>query len=382
VRRDTELRQGLRYCLWVFLGVRVAVSLLSVVGVGLIPLHKAGVDVPGWPSPVITPGWHNAFTALERQDAQWFFRIADTGYRAEDGSAAFFPLYPLLVRAASQLTGGSMLAAGIVVSNVSFCGALVVLYGLTARELSEAHARNAVLLLAIFPTSLFFLAPYSESTFLLLSVAAFWCARRDRWALAALAAALAAMTRSIGIVLAPALLVEAFQQHREADVPFLPRAAAALATLVGPLLYFLYWLVAFDDVLAPMHAQRAWKRVTTFPFRTLIDALWTAYMYRSVWIIDVLVVGVVLFGAVLSWWRLRAGYALYASASLVVPLAYPFPSRPLLSVPRFAAVIFPSFWILADLVERRRLPRTAVVAAFAGGLSLLTVLFVNWYDIF
>jgi hypothetical protein len=382
VTRDTELRQGLRYCLWVFLGVRVAVSLLSVVGIGLIPLHKAGVDVPGWPSPVIIPGWHNAFTALERQDAQWFFRIADTGYRAEDGSAAFFPLYPLLVRAASLLTGGSKLAAGIVVSNVSFCGALVVLYGLTARELSEAHARNAVLLLAIFPTSLFFLAPYSESTFLLLSVAAFWCARRDRWALAALAAALAAMTRSIGIVLAPALLVEAFQQHREADVPFLPRAAAALATLVGPLLYFLYWLVAFDDVLAPMHAQRAWKRVTTFPFRTLIDALWTAYMYRSVWIIDVLVVGVVLFGAVLSWWRLRAGYALYASASLVVPLAYPFPSRPLLSVPRFAAVIFPSFWILADLVERRRLPRTAVVAAFAGGLSLLTVLFVNWYDIF
>jgi hypothetical protein len=45
-------------------------------------------------------------------------------------------------------------------------------------------------------------------------------------------------------------------------------------------------------------------------------------------------------------------------------------------------VIFPAFWILADLVERGRLPRAALVAAFAGGLSLLTVLFVNWYDIF
>jgi hypothetical protein len=65
-----------------------------------------------------------------------------------------------------------------------------------------------------------------------------------------------------------------------------------------------------------------------------------------------------------------------------VPLAYPFPSRPLLSVPRFVVVIFPAFWILADLVERGRLPRAALVAAFAGGLSLLTVLFVNWYDIF
>jgi hypothetical protein len=52
----TELRRGLRYCLWVFLGVRIAVSLLSVLGIGLIPLHKPGVDIPGWPTPVITPG--------------------------------------------------------------------------------------------------------------------------------------------------------------------------------------------------------------------------------------------------------------------------------------------------------------------------------------
>ncbi len=380
--RETELRRGLRYCLWVFLGVRIAVSLLSVVGIGLIPLHKAGVDIPGWPTPMITPGWHNAFAALERQDALWFFRIADSGYHAGDEGAAFFPLYPLLVRAVSLLTGGSMLAAGILVSNISFLGALLVLHSLTALEFSEGHARTTVLLVAIFPTSFFFLAPYSESTFLLLSVTAFWCARRDRWALAALAAALAAMTRSIGIVLAPALLVEAFQQHREAGVPLLPRAAAAMATLVGPLLYFLYWIVAFDDGLAPLQAQRTWQRVATFPLRTLTDGLWAAYTYEGVWLIDALVVGVVLVCAVISWWRLRPGYAVYAAASLLVPLAYPFPSRPLLSVPRFVAVIFPSFWILADLAERRRLPRPALVAAFAGGLSLLTVLFVNWYDIF
>lgn len=380
--RATGLRRGLRYCVAVFLGVRIAVSLLSVVGIGTIPLHKPGVDVPGWPAPAISPGWHNALDALERQDAQWFFRIAEDGYRAQDGSAAFFPLYPLLVRTVSVLTGGSMLAAGIVVSNLSFLAALVVLYALTARELSEAHARTAVLLVAVFPTSFFFLAPYSESTFLLLSVTAFWCARRNRWALAALAAALAAMTRSIGVVLAPALLVEAFQQHREAGTRFLPRAAAAAATLAGPLLYLLYWFVAFDDPLAPLEAQQTWERSAALPLRTVAEAIGMAYRYRNVWLLDALVVGVVLVCVVVSWWRLRPGYALYASTSLLVPLAYPFPSRPLLSMPRFVAVIFPAFWILADLVERGRLPRAASVAAFAGGLSLLTVLFINWYDIF
>ena len=62
--------------------------------------------------------------------------------------------------------------------------------------------------------------------------------------------------------------------------------------------------------------------------------------------------------------------------------ALPISSRPLLSMPRFTVVIFPAFWVLADLIERRRLPRTAVVAVLAGGLSLCTVLFVNWYHIF
>ncbi len=379
---DVDLRRGVRYCVGVFLGLRAAVSLLSVLGVGLVPLLKSGVDVPGWPAPIVTAGWHNALGALERQDALWFLRIADTGYRPDDGSAAFFPLYPLLVRAVATLTGGRTLLAGILVSNASFLGALVVLYGLTTLEFSEAHARPAVALLALFPTSLFFLAPYSESTFLLLSVAAFWWARRDRWALAALAAALAAMTRSIGIVMMPALLVEAVIQHRERGVPLAPRVGAAFGTLAGPGLVLAYWFVAFDHVLAPFDAQRQWLREPTFPLRTIADAVTSASRYLDVWLLDLLVVGVILACAAIGLGRLRATYSVYAWASLAVPLSYPYLSRPLLSVPRFCLVIFPAFWVLADLVERRRLPRTGVVAALAAGLSLCTVLFVNWYDIF
>lgn len=378
----TGLRRGVGYCVWVFLGLRVGISLLSVLGIGLVPLLKTGVDVPGWPAPMITPGWHNVLGAMERQDALWFLRIADTGYRPDDGSAAFFPLYPLLVRVMAFFTGGRTLLAGVLVSNASFLGALIVLYALTTREFSEAHARTTVTLLALFPTSLFFLAPYSESTFLLLAVTAFWCARRDRWALAALAAALAAMTRSTGIVLAPALLVEAIVQHRERGVPLLPRAAAAVATLAGPGIVLAYWFVAFDHALAPFDAQRRWQREPTFPLRTLADAVSAAVRSVDVWLLDLVIVGVILVCAVLGLRRVRAGYSVYAWASLALPLSYPFQSRPLLSVPRFSVVIFPAFWVLADLVERGRLSRTAVVAALAGGLALCTILFINWYDIF
>jgi len=382
VTGEVRLRDGVRYCVWVFLALRVGIALLSVLGIGLVPLLKTGVDVPGWPAPTIGPGWHNVLGAMERQDALWFLRIADTGYRPDDGSAAFFPLYPLLVRALTLLTGGRTLLASVLVSNASFLGALIVLYALTTLEFSEAHARTTVTLLAVFPTSLFFLAPYSESTFLLLAVTAFCCARRDRWGLAALAAALAAMTRATGIVLAPALVVEAVTQHRERGVPLLPRAAAAVATLAGPGIVLAYWFAAFDHALAPFDAQRHWQREPTFPLGTLSDAVSAAVRSVDVWLLDLVIVGVVLICAALGLRRVRAGYSVYAWASLALPLSYPFPSRPLLSVPRFCVVLFPAFWVLADLVERGRLPRTAVASALTGGLALCTILFINWYDIF
>ena len=79
---------------------------------------------------------------------------------------------------------------------------------------------------------------------------------------------------------------------------------------------------------------------------------------------------------------LRASYSTYSLASLAVPLLYVWPTRPLLSMPRFVVVIFPAFWVLARAAERRRLPTTAIVATFAAGYALLGALYVNWWDVF
>ena len=231
-----RLRNGLRPCIVTFIGVRIGLIVLAALAAGLIPARDA-VSVPGWIAPPIGHGWHNIFTALERQDALWFLRIATSGYARADGSAAFFPLYPLLIRAVSWLVGGRPLLAATLVSNVAFFGSLLVLYDLTARELSEAVARRTIVYIAIFPTAFFFFAPYSESVFLLLALIAFRQARRDRWASAALAGALAALTRSIGIVLAPALIVMAVEQYRAHGGRLWARVAAGAAVVLGPLAY-------------------------------------------------------------------------------------------------------------------------------------------------
>ena len=378
-----RLRDGIRDCVLVFLGVRVGLGLLSLIAVTLIEPRTGLPEVPGWPIAPIEHGWNVLVTATERQDAAWFLRIATGGYAAGDGSAAFFPLYPLAIRVVSLLPGVGPLGAALFISNACFLGALIVLHGLTRLEgLSREIARTTVLLIAIFPTAFFFLAPYTEAPFLLLSVSAFWFARRDRWALAALMGALAALTRSIGVVLIVGLAVEALQRSRMDGHRLWPRLTASAAVAVGPALYLLYWAAVHEDLWAPLDAQQRWNRVLTFPLETLAEAGRLAWRAGTYWLIDALIVGVIVVALVAGVRRLRWGYLAYALASLAVPLSEPLPERPLLSMPRFVLVIFPAFWVLARAVEQRRLPEPLVVASFAGGYTLLATLFINWWHVF
>jgi len=379
-----RLRDGVRTCVWIYLGVRMGLSLLSVVGVNLVEPF-APVNVPGWATVQATAGWHNLWDATVRQDALWFLRIASEGYVSHDGSAAFFPLYPFAIRMVAWLPGVSLTGAALLIANASFLGALIVLHGLTrlefAGEGSDEMARRTVLFLAIFPTAFFLMAPYTEAPFLLLSVAAFWCARRDRWAWAAVFGAGAALTRSIGVFVAVALLVEAVNQWREGKPP-LPRLVAAVAAGVAPLLYFAWWKVAREDAWAPLRAQGNWGRELTSPLTTLGRAVRYANEFGTYWLIDLLIVGVVLLAIVAGVRWLRPSYLVYAVTSLLLPLANPYPDRPLMSMPRFVLVIFPAYWVIARAVGRRRLPEPLVTASFAGGYGVLAVLFINWRYIF
>jgi hypothetical protein len=378
-----RLREGFRHSLLVFLAVRVGASVIGLVGVTLIQPRSGDLPVvPGWTIAQLSAGWHNLFTSLERQDAAWYLSIATHGYSHADTSAAFFPLYPLAIRVVAWLPGVGPLAAAIVVSNLAFLGALVMLHGLSRLEgMSEEAARLTTLYIAIFPTAFFFLAPYSESLFLLLSVAAFWFARRDKWALAALLGALAALTRSLGVLLIPALALEALWMSRK-DRGYLRRLAGAAGVALGPLAYFLYCQIRFGDFWAPLHAQKLWQRDAVWPWVTVWRAVVDAGRFGTYWAVDLLVVGVVVIAVCAGVRWLRPSYLVYSVAGLLLPLSYWASFRPLLSMPRFVIVIFPAFWVLARATERRKVPGSLVTGCFAAGYGVLCLLFVNWWHIF
>jgi len=338
------------------------------------------------------------FSPLARWDSVWFLGIAHHGY---DGGpdTAFFPLYPLLVRTLvlPHPSEAALLVSAYVVSLACFLGALWLLQRLVELELGRPVAVATVWLVALFPASLFFGAPYSESLFLLVSVGAFYAARTSRWAWAGALAAAAAATRSAGIVLLVPLLVLWLDSRprRSADLAWLALAPLGLGA------YVLHLGIAHDDAFAFVDAQKAWFRDFAGPFVGVWDgttAAWdgirqlvsgaseTVYFERAygdpfrVAAINLLLFSFLVFAVVAvvgTFRRLPRAYGAYALAALALPLSYPVGPQPLMSLPRFLAVLFPLFIWLAVVSEERGWTMQ-VASASAVGLGLFTAQFAAW----
>jgi hypothetical protein len=257
-----------------------------------------------------------------RWDAGWFVRIAEKGYDPDDGSAEFYPAFPLVSRAFAWLLPIGALAATLV-SNVSFLLALILLYGLTTLEYSENVARRSVVLLATFPASFVFMAPYSESLFLLSSVATFWWARRGRWRTAAIAGVIATATRAVGLVLIPPLLIEATKEGDPSRRGW--RIVAALVPAAGFVAYLAYWLVRSGNPLQPLQAPALWQRTTQVPFSMIgrgivLGLLGVGDTQGRYWTADLLLTGTIVGPLLVGWRSLRISYVVYAACYVRDPV--------------------------------------------------------------
>src|SRR4051812_4719614 len=196
---------------------------------------------PGAVTRPFGPAGDAVVAPLVRWDSVWYLAIANDGYPAGDPRrAAFFPLYPLLVRAAKALAG-SPIVAGVAVSLVCFAVALVLLHRLTALELGPAAADEAVWALALFPAAVFFSAVYSEALYVMLSVGAIYAARTGRWAWAGTLGALGAATRSAGVLLVVPLAImwlaraDGSARRRVRDAAWIALVPAGLAAFCAAL---------------------------------------------------------------------------------------------------------------------------------------------------
>jgi hypothetical protein len=330
------------------------------------------------------------FNPWAHWDGVWYIRIASAGYVAK-GSAASFPLYPLCLRAVTPIFGGNYVAAGICLSLAFFVAAVVLLFKLVSREFDARVAFWTVVCLSLFPTSFFFQAVYTESLFLLTTVACFFWARRERWALAGLAAMLATLTRSSGVLLLlPLALIYLAQRDwrwRRID----PRALWMLCVPAGLGIWMAYLGLVFGNPLRFMRAEGLWNRHLTLPPTTL----WHGFVglfnrsYRLlavgdsqqsyVYYLAAAAVVFLIWVLVAGWRRLPASYTAYALAATILPLCFPTPKRPFESMPRFVLAIFPAFVVMALARQRWRWLRVAVLTASVSGLIWLTAEFAYFH---
>ena len=151
-------------------------------------------------------------------DARHYIHIIENGYVNYGDEAlfiVFFPFFPLLCRNLTFITGMSAETAAFLVSNMALLTSGVVLWRLTEMDGGEVMGRRAMLLLMFCPVTYFYSISYSESTFLLATLLAVYCARNRRFPLAVLFGAMAANARVLGMATAIPIFWELLRRERE-----------------------------------------------------------------------------------------------------------------------------------------------------------------------
>lgn len=311
-----------------------------------------------------------------RWDAVHYLDIATNGYHGTD--MAFFPLLPLLIGMLGRALGNH-LVAGLVISNVALFFALLFLYKLVEREFDRAVARRAIFYISIFPTAIFFSAVYTESLFLMLTVASFYYMRERRWWLAGAIGLLASLTRVEGVLLAVPFAIEWWSAYRENAAAGAKNLVPILLIPLGLVLFMAYLWVLNGDPLYFTHVQSHWNRQLAAPWTSIANSfhkIATAYGPQTVaqQILELTFTALMIGVLVAGWRKLKASYIAYMGLSILMPLC----TSSLMSMPRFALVLFPMFAILALWGGRPRI-NNAIVALSLPLLGLFTVLFADWY---
>lgn len=132
-------------------------------------------------------------------DGAHYLYLSEVGYAKDVPSCAFYPLWPLAIRWFSVLTGGSHLAAGLVLANALSLTGWILFYQNVARRFGEPIALCSLVLMVAFPGSLFYQFIYSEPLFLLLLMLLWFALERGSYRMAWAAAFLLPLTRGIGV---------------------------------------------------------------------------------------------------------------------------------------------------------------------------------------
>jgi hypothetical protein len=394
-------------------------SRLMVLAVGYF-----GVALVGYPNDREPPNRvsRNELVNLPvRWDAGWYLGITIDGYQfdpnaraAAQQNIAFFPAYPMVVRAVTAWLGGRIirpdepgagnriewqyamhrraLLAGVLVSIAAFGWGLVYLFRLV-RSLGgdDTAAAAAVILVCAWPCSLFYSAMYTEGLFFLSVVAAWHHVRARDWAAAAFWGALAGLARPNGFLLSIPLGLLVVTDWRpiwrgdgRARREALVGLAVAAAPVAGMLIFSAYLNELTGNPFAWYRAHHAWGRDATdvaglFTERADVIASQGIYQYSIAQPTEV-INAVFAIGSLILAIPITLRFGPAYGAFLVLMIAPPLFRGGFMSLGRLTSTLFPLFLYLGWRL--RGTPLAVVAVVFAGFQALLAVVFFTWRPFF
>jgi len=337
-----------------------------------------------WDSYITSP--YQWFEIWDQWDFGYYQKIAEFGYSGTDGTIAFYPLFPWLVRLVACVSR-SYLAAGFIVSGIASVVAAILLRRLVQLDYPTSVAMRSVWFLLIFPTAYFLQIGYSEALFLALALACILAARGERWRLAGMLGALCWMTRATGAILVPTLAVEAAQQ-------FWVRRRCCGQSSVGsrawnwqwlwiatvPAGFAVYLLINWSvsgDPFAFLQARKTlFDQSFALPLAGIRQAIWahypTPHEAEMVGTKELFFVALGFVCTIISWIKLRPAYAMWMTGSWILSASVNF----FRSMPRYTLTMFPIF-ILFALLGRNRFSAGVLTAWSLLFFALFALLFAR-----
>lgn len=318
-------------------------------------------------------------------DTRHYVGIAQEGYTAvgdERLRLVFFPLFPMMMRLLSPLTGGNVFLAGLLISLMSTAGSAALLY-----DLAHVHygARTAAMATAFFllsPMSVFLCCCYTEGLFIFLTLAAMALMRRGHPWCAAAVGFLCAFTRMPGVIVAGLMIIAAIGRCGQEGLRVRTVFACAGQVLIVFSGLFLYWGINYavtgDPFMYMTYQLENWYQAVGSFWKSMENTVYYAlstvgdgdWMYT--WGFQLLCMLYVFVLLAFRGGRLPFDLEAYSFVYVAVVLAPTW----LLSGPRYLYALTPLHLLKARAHESRAMDALALAAH-----AVLLVVFVYGYTI-
>jgi hypothetical protein len=272
----------------------VAVVMAAAAG-RVVPLES----LPGYHAYHVAPLPPDYSAVMTSWDGQWYWDIAENGYPGSslgpDGqpaqtSLAFFPLFPLLVRAAMYLTGAAFDLVAPSVSLVVGAAATLVVFRLVEACADRRRALAVVALLCTFASAPVLQAAYTESLALLLVAASLLLLRNQRYLWCCIPVILMGLTRNVALVFALVVAVHwiwrvsSRQGLRNATrpVPHTRLAVLFATSLFAAVLWPITTALLTREVDAYTNTLKAWPGFSGSVLKPPLAGLLSSSPYLSV----------------------------------------------------------------------------------------------------